>query len=775
MLCSLSGFSQDAVIQGIIADSIDKSPLPYVSIMLFNAKNHQMVVGTITRQNGSFEFKNLNTGSFYLFVSTIGYAEKRTKNIKVTSSSEVQLLETLYLKPTTEQLETVEITGYLPNVEYQLDKKVINVDKQLASQAGNAVDILENASSVQVDINGNVLLRGSAGITVLVDGVPTLQNPSETLQQIPAKSIDKIEIITNPSSKQESEGTAGIINIIRKKDKLEGTSGYLNLIAGNYERYGGDLMFKFKNKNVDFYFGADYNEQNFEGNKTSERLTKDQDVYYTFNQESEFKNSSQVGNLRTGMDINFTPQDVFGFEFKITDYKAQQNAHSTVLQRNSSDTVLQSNFNSENKDETSFDYTLKAFYLRNFKKPDHQLKAIFNYEKWNYNNQRINELKNADDEILDGKINREKAPADLFLIKLDYSLPVATNFLFEAGLQSKLQLYHDETGLQNYDTINDIYYEDSLFNQITDYVRNIHSFYGMFKSENKPFEYQFGLRGEFTDRKIENSFAENPYTFNRFNLFPSIHLAYKLKQDQRVFVSFSRRINRPSSTKLEPFLTYESAFNISRGNPELIPEYYNSLEMGYLKKFDDNTLTLEAYYRQGTNIIEDISEVYSESVFLYTYQNVGRNYALGFEFNLGWQLAKWWHLDLLTDILNYKVDGSYSDIDFSNQNISWNIRLNQSFKPFKKTMVQLNGTYNGPVVYAQGKSEGNYYWNLSLRQTLWKDRLSAVADFRDTFGTRVIEYRGSGPQFETHVRRQLKAPRISISVTYRFDRSKKQN
>lgn len=762
-------FGQSGSIHGIVKDSVNSSPLEYTTVMLYKSIDDEPITGTVTNVSGAFNIDNIQYGNYYLLLSFVGYRTKRVDGIKLDVTNQNVNLNSIQIPSTQANLQELSIDGSVPAIDYRIDKKVISVDKQLAAQSGTAVDILENVSSVQVDINGNVLLRGSSGITVLIDGKPSILSPSEALRQVPAKTIESIEIITNPSAKFDSEGSAGIINIISKKDKLEGTSAYVNLNVGSFGKYGGDFLVSYKQKKLNVYLGADYNKRGYPGSRTRERTTVDNDTVFYTTSNGNYTRDRINGGVRAGIDYNISKHDFISLDLKYQNWKTDRTSENNVDEWTDLDSSHTLSVNFENRNTGGDIFTVKSHYIRMFSKLGHQIKASFSYDYQDGKDNSVNELMTPEGNISDGKKNYESGTADLFRFKIDYTLPIGVHSEFEAGLQSRIQLYHDNTSLEDYNVEEEKYVDDPYFTQVTDYTRNIQSFYGLFRSEVNNFGYQFGFRGEYTDRFIENSSNADPFTFNRLNFFPTLHLSYDFPKQQQLFASYGRRIDRPRSSWLEPFFTWNNAFNISRGNPELVPEYVDSYELGYLKKFDKNALSVESYYRVSYNKIEEISGVYEENIMLHTYKNVGQDFALGIEFTFSYHLFKWWEFDLLGNFFNYRVEGELYGIDFSNQTNSWSSRFNNTFKIYKQTKIQINSLYNGPIVDAQGRSEGYIRLNAAIKTSFFENSLSLVLEFRDVFSSVRYEYNGEGPRFQSKFISQREAPLITFSVSYQFD------
>jgi hypothetical protein len=767
---SIQLFGQSGSITGVVKDSTNNQTLEYATIMCYSSKNNEAVTGTTTNKNGLFKIAPVDTGEYYLLLSFIGYKQKRIDGVVIKTDQFKLNLNTVYLQLTEAILKEVMIDGSMPSIDYRLDKKVITVSKQIGAQSGSAIDILENVSSVQVDINGNVRLRGGTGISVLIDGKPTLLSASEALRQIPAKTIESIEIITNPSAKFDAEGSAGIINVILRKDRLEGINTYLNFTVGSFGRIGGNFLIKYKQKKYKIYLGTDYIQRDSPGITNRNRTTFDNDSTFNTTASGNYSAERKYGNVRTGIEFNFDKQDIFSLELKYQKWNTLYTSKLNVEERVMPSDSIRFNTNFENRSTFGDIYTLKSFYKRLFAKKGHQIKATFSYDYQYGEDNPINELKSSDGNITDGKKNFETGTASLYRLKVDYDLPLGENSNFGAGLQSRFEVYHDNTSFQDYYPDDNEYVVQDDFTQQTDYLRNIHSFYAMFGSEVNRFEYQFGIRGEFTDRNIENTNHNEPFTFNKMDFFPTLHLAYDFQKKNQLYASYGRRIDRPRSSMLEPFFTWEDAFNIKRGNPELIPEYIDSYELGYIKKFNKNLFAFESYYRVSRNKIEDIFGVFEENILFNTPVNVGQDFTLGFEVSLSYRLFKWWDFDLMGTFYNYRVEGKVSGFDFSNQTNSWNSRFNNTFNIYKGIKIQINSLYNGPVVDAQGRFEGYYRLNAAIKTSLWDNQVSVVLEFRDVFSSVKNKYTGEGPRFYSNFESQREAPQIRFSISYLFDK-----
>jgi len=776
-------------IKGTVIDEQSKKPLEYATVALYNANNDKLITGTITDYLGQFKIDQPETGEYYLEISFIGLKDSKSNVFKIEKDEHNLNLGNFILKSASKELSEVEVVSKRAPIEYKIDKKIINVDKQITSAAGTAVDILENVPSVQVDVEGNVSLRGSSGFTVLIDGKPTILDPSDALRQIPSSSIENIEIITNPSVKYEPDGATGIINIITKKNYLDGLSGIANLDAGMYDQYGGDFQLSYRANKFNFILGANYHKHARPGSEISERNSLSNDTTYFVNSSGDAGREHTSKSIRAGIEYNPTKRDYISIAGRIGNWNMLHNATLRYDTWTAPETFRNS-YNSFDNTTRGGNYnSIDGVYQHDFSKNDtvipgsrkkngkgqqkqlHNLKLEVNYRYHNNDELSTNELRTLSDSITDGKKNVEKGPSKRLRVNLDYSLPVGKKGKFESGFQSRFGNSTDITELYILDPANNDWIINESFSNFTKYNRNIFALYALYAGMFGDFGYQAGLRGEYTDRVISTT-GEEDVKLNRWDYFPTLHLSYNLPLDQQLMLSYSRRIDRPRGWYLEPFLTWEDEYNVRRGNPNLKPEYIDSYDMGYLIKFKDNFFSLEGYYRVTHNKVERVTYVYSENVMLHTLENVGQDYSLGAEAMLNLNLFKWWEMDISGNIFNYKVKGTLYDESFDKSSFNWNSRLSNTFTIWKNGQLQINSRYNSASVTAQGTSSGFYTVDAAFKVNFFDRRLSANLQARDIFGTSKREHTSEGLDFYTYGKYQPKAPVLLLTVSYRFNNFK---
>jgi outer membrane receptor protein involved in Fe transport len=774
-LSTISLANVSGVVQGLILDEADGQPLEFVTVAIYNAPDQSLVTGTVSDEQGKFEIKGLPAGDYYLEVSFIGYDKALVNDININTGRTRIELKDIILPRVSSQLDEVEIVADELGVEYKIDRKVINVSQQLTAASGTAVDILENVPSITVDVDGNVALRGSTGFMVLIDGIPSVLDPSEALQQIPSNSIENIEIITNPSAKYNPDGTAGIINVITKKDRLKGLSGTADVNAGTFGRFGVGLLATYTKKKWSVFLGGDYNQGERPGFSSSDRVTTKNDTTYFTRSEGDRNRNRDFWAIRGGFNYLFSENDLFNVEFNYGYRSGESYADQNYEEWIEPGSSAISRYLSQ---ETSFRggnfYSINATYKHDFQTPGHNLSAGISYRSREGEDTSTNQLLDSAGNISNGQINMEDGPGRVLQLNLDYVLPIGEANKFEAGYQSRMGRSTDLTELYIYNEATGEFDKQPEFSNETDYLRDIHSLYAIYGGEKGKFGYQVGIRGEYTYRVIESAKIENKSYIDRLDYFPSVHFSYKLPAEQQIMASYSRRIERPRSWYLEPFITWEDAFNVRQGNPDLKPEYIDALEAAYLVGFGEHSLSFEGYYRITNNKVERIQSVYEENVMLSRPENVGQDFALGGELALGLSLFKWWKMDLSGNFYQYRLEGEFEENVFERQSFNWNSRFSNTFRFGEGTRIQLNSRYNSATVTAQG-TRGDYWTaDIAISQEFFKKRMSAILQVRDMFGKVVRDQESMGTDFMSRSEYYNKAPQVRVTVNYRFNNYKKK-
>lgn len=762
---------------GTVVDELSQHTLEYANIVVFSQRDSSIVTGTVSNENGFFKIDKIPFGMYYVKLKFLGYQEKTIYEVKISQQNMDIKLGEIKLSPASTNIADVEVVAQQSPVLYKLDKKIVTVGSNLNSSGGTAIEVLENTPSVKVDIEGNVSLRGSSNFTVLVDGRPSPFSGSDALEQIPAGNIEKIEIITNPSAKYDPDGTAGIINVITKKRSLEGSSGMVNLSGDTNGSYGADFILSLKKEKVSYSLGANYNDRQRKGYMESDKWSRVGDTTFHTLAKGDRKGSHNGSSIKAGLDYTISPNDNLainltagerGFSREaVSDYSEWTDPASLELDQISKDLMARnSNFYSANLD-----------YDHRFGTEGHTLKASVFFQADDSYSENASDLFSINEVITEGLKSYEDGSGYESRFNLDYTLPFSESSKFEAGYQARIEDESEKYGVYQRIMPEGHYSAEDTGKTVSNYNRLIHAAYAIYGNEWKGFGYQFGLRGEYTKRELENTATAQTFTIDRLDYFPSAHFSYQLPADQQIMTSYSRRIDRPRNYYLEPFITYRDAYTLWQGNPGLKPEYINSYELSYKKQFGQSFVSLEAFYRNTKNKMERIQSVYAENVMLQTVANVGEDFSKGLEMMLNLNVNKWYSFNLMGSAFDYsyKIDSDLLQSKDPGHSTNWDIRLKNTFKVWTNVKFQLDGSYDGASVTAQGTRKGYFMTSSAIRADFWDNKLSLTLQFKDMFGTGKHAYISEGPDFysNTYFKRNPQVLQLSLSYKINNYREKK--
>jgi outer membrane receptor protein involved in Fe transport len=757
-------------IKGVVYDSNTREPLEFATISIKKAEDGALVIGAITDINGFFRLNDVEKGNYFIEIGYLGYNEKVIADVILDDEQESMNIGEIEMSPSDELLDEVVVVADRPTMSYQIDKKVINVSQLHTSASGTAVDILENVPSVTVDIDGAVSLRGSSSFTVLIDGKPSILDANDILNQIPASQIENIEIITNPSARFDPDGVAGIINIVMKQNRLQGINGITNLNGGSYNRFGGDFLINFRKERFNFYAGGDYNQRGRPGQSITRTESYGSDTTY-LNSIGDFERMGNSWGFRGGIDFNINPQNTLSIAYRMGDRISEGITDQNYEEWSSlnPDPFIYTSF--EESGRGGFSHTFTLDYKRDFNQDGHNILASVVLSRRNSEQNSLNLLYTQQLDTVSGQRSFEGGPGNRYTFRLDYTLPFNEDQRFEAGYQSRISSSDEAYDMFRFNPQTSDFEMDELFSKYVTYNTLIHSLYSTYSGEINNFGYQFGLRSEYTDRLIELDGEVDDYTLNRWDIYPTFHMSYQLPSDQQVMASYTRRLQRIRGWYLEPFYTWNDAYNIRIGNPNLEPEYIDSYELSYQKRFEKNVLSVDVYYRITNNKIEWVRSIYDEQpgILLTTFENVGNDYSLGTEIMMGFDPTSWWHFDLMGNLYDYRQRGELYGQDYSSSSFNWNARINNDFRITPSTRIQLRGMYNSPTVRAQGERSGYFVTNFAIRQNFFDNDLSFTLQVRDVFGTMARESINFGNDFYSFRSWDPNTPSVSLRVSFRLN------
>lgn len=773
------GFGKQGIIRGQIAETETHNPLSFVNVMLYKVANDSLVSGAISDREGKFEINEVPNGEFYIQIKLIGYEKKKVNSIKITSKDPFYDLGNIELTLSALLMEGVEVTAEKPLMEYKMDKKVINVNRDIISQGGSAVNVLENSPSVQVDVEGNVTLRGSSNFTVFINNKPSVLEGSDALEQIPATSIETIEIITNPSAKYDPDGIGGIINVVLKKEAETGLNGIFDISAGTGDKYSSNLLLNFQKSDFTIFAGVDFRKDRRSFDGSSIQIFKYYDPVRNIESDMSGGRTHDGFTLKGGFGYNISKSTSFNLEgnFGKSGFFRNHNSNRFQWYDNSQ---LDSFFLSNNQMDRDRDFfSLNFDFLHRFDKVGHQLSLSSFYShddglgtnsqedyiadlNWNKGSRSNYNVLTDEDEL-----------EDEFRIKTDYTLPLGADSKFEAGYQARIDRETEIYNLKMMDSAL-VWQDKNEYDNSMDFSRDIHSLYSTFSDKIEGFGYSAGIRAEYTKRIIGVEKESKDYIIDRLDWFPTIHLSQDLGTSQQVMFSYSRRIERPRGWDLEPSIMYMDANSFRVGNPALEPEYINSVELGYQKYFGMSFVSVESFYRLTSNKITRMRELDStDNMIYYRVINLNEDYTLGVELSGNYEPTKFLRFNLSSSIYKYQMDGNVSDESVSKSTTVWDVNFMATYLLPTETKIQLSGMYNGPTISPQGTIEGSFGLNMAIRQDFLDKHASLTFQVRDILGTMKREYNSYSANLYTYDLRDFESPIFTLSFNYKINNYQK--
>jgi len=771
----------NGVIKGQVLEVETHKPLSFSNVTVYRVGSEKLVDGIISDKDGNFVIDNLPDGSYYILVKFIGYEKKKVNTIVISEDKPVYDLGKIELNFTNYKSDGVEVTAEKPLVEFKMDKKVVNVNRDIISQGGTAVDALQNVPSVKVDVEGNVTLRGSSNFQVFINGKPSVLTGSDALEQIPASTIENIEIITNPSAKNDPDGVGGIINVVLKKDAELGLTGIFDISVGTRDKYSANALINYHLKSFNFFTGFDFKDDIRHSTGNAEALYFDSLGNDIRDQKSEIAGSrNHSGNtFKTGIAFDIDEKNSIALEGSIGSMDFERRNNSDMKQWLNTG-VADSFF--VNKTIGAHDnnfYNVNLSYNHYFNKTGHQLTALLFYSNSNGTGRDSQE-----DFIADSiwkKINKsndntkslEDESSYNIRFKTDYVLPINENDKFEAGYQMRLEPRDEKFSLNQFLVDSNRWENNPLFSNSMSIKEDIHAIYTTYSAKISSLSFLAGIRGEYTFRKIDVIKAEEPFKIDRFDWFPSLHLVQDLGTSQQITASYSRRIERPDEWDLDPFPTYMNANTYRIGNPDLGPEFTDSYELGYQKYFGVSYISLESYYRITSDKITRVRSLDGELIRL-TSTNLNKDYTLGVELTANYEPFKWLRVNASTSYYNYKLEGQVFEDEILKSTNVWDANFNLTLMLSQDTRLQTNGFYSGPTITAQGKDEGRLSWNAALRQDFWNKTASLTLQIRDLLGTMKREFSSKDALLYNRFYMDFESPVVSLAFSYKLNNYQKK-
>lgn len=790
---------KQVTIKGTVMEKGSNYPLDYATVS-FTDMDGKIVTGGITNTEGQYSIE-VPVGVYTVKYEFISYKTHVLNNQNFTNNTTLPLV-TLELDAA--GLDEVVIRAETTEVQVRLDKKIYNIGKDLTSGGATVSDALSNVPSVTVDVDGAIALRGNDNVKILINGKPSAIagfGSTDALRQLPAEAIDRVEVITSPSARYDAEGTAGILNIILKKEKSLGINGSISATLGYplSSNGSGNINIRTRKFNIfnttsvyyrdapgtakfdNNYFSRSIIDGN--GNPTTidplfDRVTEDRDnqrIRKGFNTNlgieyflTENSSITASGFYRNGKNNNTTTNNVINYRDQV---------------------IMERNTRTENNDDNNSNLQFALNYENKLDENGQKLTADLQYEKRtsdefsiiNNNTTFPDFITRPSERIFEDEENRS------YLAQLDYVLPIGENAQFEAGYRGDFSKTTTDYMLdQEIGTSGSFIRNDSISNIFT-YEQNVKAIYSQYGNKFGSFSFLLGLRLENTVMKGSVS-AENLYDTavdlnfdkNYTGLFPTVNLTYELGDRENITLGYNRRINRPWRWFLNPFPSRSSEANVFQGNPDLDPAYASAFDLGYLKRWTKFTLSASIYYQRETDAFERVQEETGEvtssgvNVIRTLPINLSTNNRYGMEAGIMYNPTKWLSLNGSFNYYIFKTEGFYNGVDYGAESTSYFGRFSSKVKLPAKVEWQTNAFYRGPHKNAQTKSDGMLSVDMAMSKDIINDNGTLALNVSDLFNTRKRSSFTSTDTFTSDSEYQWRGRTINLSFTYRFNQQKQR-
>lgn len=761
-------------VSGKVLDANSGQSVPYASVALYSVSDSSMVDGMATDEQGKFSIKAVN-GSYYLKIDFLSY-DDFTEEV-VIDGQNVDL-GAITLTEDSQQLDAVEVKTERSRMELKLDKRVFNVEQDLTNQGGTASEILENVPSVNIDVEGNVTLRGSNSVRIFINGRPsglTGISTSEALQQLPADMIEKVEVITNPSARYEAEGEVGIINIVLKKNKKGGLNGSFQVTAGWPHLYGVSTQLNYKTQKYNLFGSYSFRYNKSPGFGREYQTYDGPDTTYQFENTRDHFRGGFNNNVRLGADFFLNEYNTLTVSGLYSRGDGMNGVNRTYQDYDEEGDLIQTIKRTEDELE-----------------PENNIQANINYRKtfdqkdrvWTINTQWF---LNDEDELADiNQYNQQTGEETIqrtsntedesnFLFQTDYVHPFGKNdnMKFELGAKTTYRRISNEFKVEQYGT-NDAWNVVGEFDNHFIYNEFIQGAYAIFGGQWNWFSLQTGVRGEYTDVTTELVATGEKNRQQYPNFFPSAHLSFEIDSTNTIQLSYSRRITRPRFRHLLPFYSYSDPRDFYQGNPNLQPEFTDSYELGYLTYFKIGSLMSSVYYRHKTDVVERITVVDSTTGLSSSYPvNLATQDAFGLELNLNFNFFDWWQLSGSGNFYRAITSGEYQGQVLESDTYTFQMNWQTNFKFWKIVKTQVSFNYRAPRITTQGRRSAVYFFNAGVGVQLFKGKGNLSFNVRDMFNTRVFQSVTESEYFYKDSDFQWRSRQFTLNFTYRLNGGQK--
>lgn len=763
-------------ISGKLTDESGSQPLEFATIAVHSQQDSSLIGGGITDAKGAFSI-DVKPGKYYVKAQFIGYGEKIISDVVVNRENFRPNLGNISLSSSELQLEEVTVQAERTQMELTLDKKVYNIGKDLSNLGGSAADLLANLPSMDVDVEGNVSLRGSENVQILIDGKPSGLiglSGSGGLQQLQGNLIERVEVITNPSARYDAQGGAGIINIILKKDRAKGFNGSFQVQAGYPANNGASVNVNYRTGWINWFvnYGITYRESPGQGFTNNAYFRSDST--YFINQDNERNRTGLSNNVRFGSDIYFNEKNILTLSASYRNSDDDNTTSTYYDYLDSGNELFGERLRVDNEIEEDLNWQYEVEFTREFAKKDQKL--TFDLQYVESNEVEISAFDDVTDifgDPLDDLIQRSENDngEKRTLVQLDYIHPYSRSGKLEVGMRYQFRNIFNDFIVESDSMASGNYEEVSTLTNDFNFDEGVLAGYFMVSNKFNKISWQLGTRVEQTNLETLLEQTQERNDQNYLSFFPSANFTYARNEITSVQLSYSRRISRPSFRTLNPFVTYSDPLNIYRGNPEVAPQFTDSYEIGILQNRKKSSIYYGIYHRHTEDVVQRIQRE-EEGITTRAPENVGIRNDIGIEVNITQEFSKSFRTTGNFNFYNAKTEGE----EFTAEATTASFRINTFYRNDKLFNAQLSAYYRAPQNTAQGRSFAIGNVDLGFSKDVLKKDGTIALNIRDLFNTR--KYRGETitDTFTTNSEFQWRrGPTVVASFTYRLNQSKRQS
>lgn len=772
--------AQNYMLSGTVTEQNANKPLEYSTISVINPSNNQVIEGGLTDTNGKFKLQ-LKKGTYTLKIDYITFQSNIIENLVIEQNID---LGNIIMEVDTQQLDNIEVVGEKTEVEIRLDKRIYNVGKDLTIRGSSVSDVLDNVPSVSVDIEGNVALRGNQNVRILINGKPSSLvgiSGAEALRQLPAETVDKVEVITSPSARYEAEGTAGIINIVLVKNRRGGFNGSLTSNIGIPKNYGLSGNLNYRTDSYNLFLNAGFRDSKTLGNSYFESEFFKANGNDVLIEDRIFDRNRVNWNYNTGIEYFFSQKTSITTSVVFTDRDNQNLSINDLF----STTFGSETVESERKeDEKEIDNSLEFNWnlVHNFNEEGHNLSIDFQKqqsEEVEKGQVFVREITPIPSSKLGEKVITDET-FDQLLVQADYVNPFSKNGQFEAGYRGTLKDRTIAYEVSDESTLGNFEINTQLSNTL-EYHENIHALYNQYGNKIGQFTYFLGLRYEHTEIDIFQKTTGETSHKSYGDFFPTLNFSYEFNEKESITLGYNRRVSRPRGRFINPFPSRSSATNIFQGNPDINPSYSNGIDLGYLKRFKKSTLNGSVYFRRETDvftyILEDTGDkatVGETLVPIIKRQpiNLASRNSFGIEINASSSVTKNWRVNGNLNFFRSDLRGSYNEVVYDKKDVNFSGRFSNTYTFPNDIDWQTNMFYRGPTKNAQGESKGYYFVSSALSKDVFSEKGTVTLRLSDVFNTSRRRWNSKTDTLESYGEFQWREPTYSLNFTYRFNQKK---